>query len=108
MSSKVLSIIKSLKKSIKLIDMIKLKPLNNMKLLKEIKGSKKIIVIEEHVSHGGLSSLIAQLIIELKEKIKFKKINLIEKSTFIYGSRDLIHKKNKMLDKDIIKIINTI
>ena len=108
MTSKALSLIKKFNKSIKIIDMIKLKPFNEKKVLNEIKHSKKIVVIEEHVSNGGLSGVIAQLIMQLKQKIKFKKICLNEKNTFIYGSREIIHKKNNMDEKDIIKIINSI
>ena len=46
--------------------------------------------------------MIAQLIMQLKQKIKFKKICLNEKY-FIYGSREIIHKKNNMDEKNILK-----
>lgn len=77
--------------NVKIIDLYRIKPLNK-KLLKELKNVKKLVVLEENIKDGGLTSIISKFISENHLNIKFYNIGFED---FIqdYGKReDLLSK----------------
>lgn len=90
--------------NIGIIDLYKIKPLN-FNIIKTLQNYKNIFTLEEHSEIGGIGSILANLIVEKNLKIKLTKIAIKEKTLFGYGSRDLLHKKNKLDLKNIIQII---
>ena len=99
--------IKLLKKKgiqVGLININSFKPFNYKLLGKFLKNKKNILVVEDHVSHGGISSLVYETI--AKSKISFLKIeslNLDEKFSES-GTPDDLEKVNGFDSKNIAKI----
>ena len=65
--------------SVEVIDVRFVKPLDEETLLASAKKTGKVLVIEENTCIGGLSSAVAELLIERLPKVKFKKIALPDK-----------------------------
>lgn len=87
------------------IDIYQLKPLNEKKLsrllsaynaVKEPRLSgayKKIVVLEEHLSYGGLSSIVADLLADYSINKDFLRIGLGDENSFVYGDRQYMHEQ---------------
>ena len=94
--------------NIGLIDIIKLKPFP-LEVLKILKNTEKIIIIEEHSKSGGLGSIFNDISIENGLNVKLDIIGFENKQLLEYGSRDWFHKEAKIdpksLNQKILKII---
>ncbi len=86
-----------------LINVNSFKPFNFKLMEKLIKNKKNVLVVEDHVSHGGLSSLIYETIAKSKmNKINLKSLNLDEKFSESGNPKDL-EKANGFDSKNIAK-----
>ena len=65
--------------SVEVIDVRFIKPLDEETILSSAKKTGKVLVIEENTCIGGLSSAIAELLIDRLPTVKFKKIALPDK-----------------------------
>jgi len=88
-----------------IIDLFKVKPINENFFNKIIKY-KKVFVIEEHFDISGIGSMISNKVLEKKINIEVIKIGLKEKFLYGYGSRGLLQVKNCIDADTIVKIIN--
>ena len=79
-----------------LLNISSLKPLKENKVLKILKRYKKIITIEDHYKHGGLGSLITDIIARNNLKVKF--VNHGMKKGFIDSDIPKNQEKNYKLD----------
>ena len=99
------------KKNIKvsILDVVRIKPFNNISIKKIVKKYKNIFTLEENMPHGGISSLISEIIVKMDDKKKFQKFSLPDKYLFESGPRDWMHKKNKLdylsITNEILKIL---
>ena len=81
-----------------------LKPFNFKSMERLLKNKKNVLVVEDHVSHGGLSSLIYETIAKSKlNKINVKSLNLDEKFSESGTPSDL-ERANGFDPKSIAKI----
>lgn len=87
------------------IDIYQLKPLNEKKIYKLLSSYKKIVVLEEHLSYGGLSSIVADLLADYYLKKDFLRIGLPDENTFVYGNRDYMHNQIGISEAQIIRKI---
>lgn len=88
--------------SARVINMSTLKPLDDEIILETAEKTKAIISIEEHNVKGGLGSSIADILCEkFDEKIKFKKMGLVDKFCKGYGSLEEIRKSEGLYRTDI-------
>jgi len=87
------------------IDIFKIKPLNEKKIVGIMSKHKKIVVIEEHSLIGGLGSIVCELMAMNNVYRPLKRISLPDEFCKKYGDREWI-KKQYGLDKD--SIINTV
>ena len=79
-----------------------IKPINEKKILSLLNKFKKIIILEEHVDKGGLSSIIMK--ISAKSKIKHIFINHNAGDNFLVGGGDNAHARKKLeIDANSIK-----
>lgn len=81
------------KSRVGVIDVYRLKPINEKKLYKLLSSYKNIVVLEEHLSYGGLSSIVADLLADRSLRKGFLRIGLPDENTFVYGNRDYMHEK---------------
>lgn len=106
MVHKAVSIVGQFKSKVGVIDIYQLKPVNEKKLCKILSSYKKIVVLEEHLSYGGLSTIIADLLADYSLDKDFLRIGLPDDNTFVYGDRDYMHKQIGMSSPQIFRKIN--
>lgn len=109
MTHKTLRIANKLKENhiqVGVIDVFLLKPLNEDMLSKTIGQYDYIITLEEaFINKGGLDSLIANVLIRDNLKIRMKRMGFEDAYVFDMGSREHLHKLNKLDEESIIKIV---
>ena len=79
--------------SVEIVNIHTIKPLADRMILPYLKKFKKIVIVEEHVSNGGLGSIIMKIAAKFNTNNTFKNINLGKK--FITGAGNLNHVRNK-------------
>jgi transketolase len=82
----------------KVIDFYRLKPIDVAAVIKILKGTSKIVVLEEQTINGGLGSIIAEILVDSNVFIPLKRLAILDNMIFDYGSRDTLHKA-RGLDK---------
>lgn len=92
--------------NIGVIDVFSIKPLKEALLLRALKKYQAVITLEEgFADSGGLDSQVLRLINCLSRRIKFKSMGFPRRYVFDIGSRDYLHKLNKLDNSSIIKNI---
>ncbi|TSC88513.1 MAG: transketolase [Microgenomates group bacterium Gr01-1014_7] len=94
------------KSKVGVIDIYQLKPLNEEKLHKLLSSYKKIVVLEEHLSYGGLATIVADMLADYSLNKGFLRIGLPDENIFIYGDRNYMHKQIGISYPQIIKKID--
>lgn len=77
-----------------IIDIYKIKPINEKLLLSFINNlkSNKIISLEEHSIIGGLGSIISELLIDNKmSNVKLKRFAISDNYSILHGNREWLH-----------------
>jgi transketolase len=83
------------------IDLYRVKPLNAEMLMSVIKQARCVATIEEHSIVGGIGSAISEILAEQGQSYRLTRFGLPDSFCRQYGSRDYLHKLNK-LDSDYI------
>jgi transketolase len=112
MTHKAMQVAKRLTKDgidIGLIDVFLIKPLSETLFMKALEKYQAVITLEEgFINNGGLDSLVLQLINRKGIRIKFKNMGFSQRYVFDIGSRDYLHKLNKLDEGSIIKNIKAL
>ena len=87
------------------IDLHRIKPINNDLLIKNIQKYTQIITLEEHLLAGGMGSAIAEILVDEGITIPLLRIGQHDKFVFALGGREKIWKKNGL---DVAGIIDQI
>ncbi len=74
--------------SVSLISAHTIKPLDVEGVAKALRDHKRVIVIEENVPHGGLSSRVKEIALDTKASCDLKTFNLKDEFIHFYGSYD--------------------
>lgn len=74
-----------------IVDLYRIKPLNEELLLEAIGKSKYVATLEEHFVTGGIGSAIAEMIAERQLPCRFKRLAMPDKFVREYGSREYLH-----------------
>ena len=107
MTHKALKVIQSVER-IGLIDVFRLKPIDENLLESVLSKYKYIISLEEaFINKGGLDMLIARAVSKRKE-IGLRNLGFSDKYVFDLGSRDYLHKINHIDEQSIIKLIKSL
>ncbi|OGH18899.1 MAG: hypothetical protein A3F31_04970 [Candidatus Levybacteria bacterium RIFCSPHIGHO2_12_FULL_38_12] len=88
------------------IDIYQLKPLNEKLLKKLIKPFEVVFTLEEHLSYGGLGTIVADFLVDHSIKIDFLRIGLPDGHCFIYGDRNYMHKHIGIASNHVIRKID--
>jgi transketolase len=72
------------------IDLYRLKPLNESLLLRNISEGTRLVTIEEHLLIGGLGSIIAEFLIDQRLNIPLRRFGIQDKYYYAYGGRENI------------------
>lgn len=90
---------------IAVIDIFQIKPLNERRLEKLAKDYEVIITLEEHLSYGGLGTIVADFLVDHALTKSFLRIGLPDEHCFIYGDREYMHEQIGISYSQIIKKI---
>jgi len=108
MVHKALAVADELKKkgiSAGVIDIYRLKPLNEALLAKYLKDAPAVSVLEEHSIYGGLGSIVADFLADNGIALRFKRFGIPDKNSFDYGDREYMHEKMNLGTEKIISDI---
>ena len=96
------------KSSIEIVNIHTIKPINEKKILPFLKRFKKIMIVEEHVSEGGLGSIIMKTAAKYKTNNLFKNINL--GNEFITGAGEIsnVRKKFRLDVNSLTKLLSNL
>lgn len=87
------------------IDLYRIKPLNEKLLVSFIKKSKKIVTIEEHSIIGGIGSAVSELLTDKELKVSIKRIGILDTHCVGYGDRDWTQTEYGLDRSNVIKVI---
>lgn len=87
---------------IRLINLVKIKPFDEFLITDEAEKADTFITIEEHNIHGGIGSIISDIIAKHKLNSKVVKIGLEDKFAEGYGSLSEVRRRNGF-DKESLK-----
>ncbi|MCX8082088.1 MAG: 1-deoxy-D-xylulose-5-phosphate synthase [bacterium] len=94
------------------IDLYRIKPLNEKLLSSIVKNIKGIVTLEEHFLAGGIGSLVAEFLADNNIKLPLKRIGINDRYYYVYGGRENIQKicglDIKTIVKEILKWIQKI
>lgn len=72
------------------IDLYRIRPINEELLLNSIGQSKRIVTLEEHLLTGGMGSAVAEILIDNGKTTPLKRIGIQDKYYYAYGGRNNI------------------
>jgi len=87
------------------IDVFRLKPINEKNLINAVQSYKKIVTVEENSIVGGLGSIISEMLTDNQLHIPLKRIAIKDEICLDYGDKDWLHKKYGIDSETIIRII---
>ncbi len=89
------------------IDVFRLKPINEKDLINVLQRYKKIVTIEENSIIGGLGSLVSEMLSDSQQPFSLKRIAIKDEICLHYGDRAWLHKKYGIDAETIIQKILT-
>jgi transketolase len=87
------------------IDLYRIKPINEALLLNYIDEVNGIVTLEEHQLAGGLGSAIAEILVDNNIRIPLKRIGIHDKYCHVYGGRSNAQLSMGLDVDSIIKVI---
>ncbi|MBA7566560.1 Apulose-4-phosphate transketolase subunit B [subsurface metagenome] len=88
-----------------IIDLYRIKPINEELLLSVIKKSNRIVTLEEHSIIGGIGSAIGEILVDRGKVLPLKRIAIADKNCVGYGDREWMHSFYKLDIQNIYKTI---
>ena len=85
------------------IDLYRIKPINEKLLIETIKNAKGIITIEEHLLAGGMGSAVIEVLVDNGINLPVKRFGVKDKYLYAYGGRENIQKICGLDKESIVK-----
>jgi len=93
-----------------IVDVFRLKPTNEKKLLSIVGQYNRIVTLEEHSIIGGLGSMVSEILTDHQKTVPLKRIGLADKLCEGYGDRQWMHEyyglDAETIEKTIINAMN--
>jgi transketolase len=87
------------------IDLYRIKPINEQILLETVTNYKNILTLEEHFVTGGLGSAIMEILCKNDNYPRLKILGICDRYYFEYGGREYLHELCRLDKKDIVATI---
>ncbi|MDP8233917.1 MAG: transketolase C-terminal domain-containing protein, partial [Candidatus Saelkia tenebricola] len=87
------------------IDLFRVKPLNEVKLWEETRDVENIITLEEHFLRGGIGDAIGKMLLRKKKHPRLRSIGIEDKFCREYGTREYLHKINLLDSNNVLKSV---
>lgn len=88
------------------IDLYRVKPINDDYLLSTLSGVENIITLEEGTSSGGIGEKIAAMLLKNKNYCNYLPISVDDKHCYSYGTRNMLHKEYDLDSESVYKKID--
>jgi transketolase len=88
-----------------IIDLYRVKPINEKKLVEKLKNVKNIIVLEECTTSGGICEKIGFILAKNKIFCNFLPISVEDKHCHFYGTRDMLHKEYNIDKESVLSLV---
>jgi transketolase len=88
-----------------IIDLYRIKPINEELLLSFIESSNRIVTLEEHSIIGGIGSAIGEILVDRGKVLPLKRIAIADKNCMGYGDREWMHSFYNLDLNSIVKSI---
>jgi len=72
------------------VDLYRLKPINEGSLLGSIEPSERVVTLEEHLLNGGMGSAVAEVLFDNGKTVPLKRFGVRDKYFYAYGGRNNI------------------
>ncbi|OGZ27150.1 MAG: hypothetical protein A2365_00575 [Candidatus Nealsonbacteria bacterium RIFOXYB1_FULL_40_15] len=82
------------------VDLLRINPLNEKKILEIIDSSDQIITMEENCKTGGIGSVLSEIMADNSRNISFNKVALEDRQIFETGTRAWLRIKLKISSKN--------
>jgi transketolase len=93
----------------RVLDLFRIKPINNNSLASALEGIHHLVTIEEHTIHGGIGSVISEFVTDNRIKTKLKRMAIDDSRLYAYGNRNLLLKKRGLdansITNDVLSFI---
>lgn len=87
------------------VDLYRLKPINEAMLLKSLANVKRVVTLEENFLNGGMGSAVAEVMADNGKSLPAKRIGVPDNYIFTYGGRKAMQ---KLMGLDEASITETI
>jgi len=94
-----------MKKSVNLVSMHTIKPIDKQLIISCAEKTKAIFTVEEHSIIGGLGSAVAEILAETDKKVLFRRIALPDSYSKYIGSAEYLRKKYGLVPDAIVNFI---
>tara|TARA_R100000278_G_scaffold119860_1_gene101689 strand:- start:635 stop:1555 length:921 start_codon:yes stop_codon:yes gene_type:complete len=88
------------------IDVYRIKPLNEPEIVKMLEGVSTVVTLEEGTRSGGLGEKIGFLLAKNKLRCSFLSIAVEDIPCYYYGSRDMLHERYELDANSVLEKIN--
>ncbi len=88
-----------------IIDLYRIKPINEELLLTFIEQSNRIVTLEEHSIIGGIGSAIIEILVDKGKVLPLKRIAIADKNCVGYGDREWLRSYYRLDIQNIYKTI---
>lgn len=88
-----------------IVDLYRLKPVNQELLLEVIGQSKPVVTLEENLISGGIGSIVAEILVDNGKTVPLKRIATQDQYCFKYGGREGLY---TFLGLDVDNVTKTI
>ena len=88
-----------------IIDLCKIKPINESLLMELISQSELLVTLEENSILGGIGTVLSEILVDFGQNIPLKRIALEDKQHFEYGSREWLHTSCKIDNSSVVENI---
>ena len=88
-------------KSVSIVSVHTLKPLDRDAIVAALKGHAQVMVIEEHVPHGGLASRVKEIAWDIRADTDLQCFTLRDRFMHFYGTRDELLEQHGLGDEAI-------
>jgi len=96
----------SLEEPIAVLDVYRLKPVNELFLQKVLDRFTRIIVLEENSHIGALSTIVSEIIAKYSISCEFKSVSLKNKEHLCYGERSWLHDYLGIHKASLLNVLN--
>ncbi|HLD82880.1 MAG TPA: transketolase C-terminal domain-containing protein, partial [Candidatus Omnitrophota bacterium] len=84
------------------VDLFRIKPVNEKLLLGIVNSYEAILTLEEHLIAGGLGSLVSEILSDNGMSLPLRRLGIPDKYYFDYGGRDYLHELCQIDAKSVV------